>query len=95
MSKISLEGSRLVLSGHLDLDSLMAYKKEIEQTVPAEEELVVELGGLEIEGSAVIALLVFMLRRSKCAGGTLKFESASERLVAMASLAGLVDLLGF
>ena len=85
----------MVLSGHLDLDSLMAYKKEIEQTVPAEEELVVELGGLEIEGSAVIALLVFMLRRSKSAGGTLKFESASERLVAMASLAGLVDLLGF
>ena len=95
MSKISLEGSRLVLSGHLGLDSLMAYKKEIEQTVPAGEELVVDLSGLEIEGSAVMALLVFMLRRSKGAGGTLKFESASQRLVAMASLAGLVDLLGF
>ena len=95
MSKINLEGSRLVLSGRLDLDSLMEYKKEIEQTVPAGEELVVDLGGLEIEGSAVMALLVFMLRRSKGAGGTLRFESASERLVAMASLAGLVDLLGF
>jgi anti-anti-sigma factor len=95
MSKMNLEGNRLVLSGHLDLNSLMAYKKEIEQTVPANEELVVDLGGLEIEGSAVMALLVFMLRRSKGAGGTLRFESASERLVAMASLAGLVDLLGF
>ena len=92
---MNLEGNRLVLSGHLDLNSLMAYKKEIEQTVPANEELVVDLGGLEIEGSAVMALLVFMLRRSKGAGGTLRFESASERLVAMASLAGLVDLLGF
>lgn len=95
MSTINLEGNRLVVSGHLGLESLMSYKKEIEQTVPASEDLVVDLSGLEIEGSAVMALLVFMLRRSKGAGGSLKFESASERLVAMASLAGLVDLLGF
>ena len=93
MSRIRLEsGSRAVLSGCLNLDSLMAYRQSVEDELPVETDLTVDLSALDATDSAVLALLVFLVRRSRAAGSRLVFEGINERILAMADLAGIEEL---
>lgn len=94
MSRITAEENRFTLSGELDLTTLMAYRRELESMLPTDRDLEVDLSRLEIKGSAVLALMVFLVRHAHRAGTSLSFTGISENLRAMASLAGLSNLLG-
>ncbi len=94
MSTIRLDGNDVKLTGKLDLVSLMSYKREVEKSFPEDGSLSLDLSELEFEGSAVLALLVHIARRARTGGGRVQFVGASDRLVKMASLAELDELLG-
>lgn len=93
MSRITAENGSLSLSGRLNLTTLMAYRRDLQDYLPFKEDQVVDLSNLEVEGSAVLALLVRMVRQARRSEVELKFIGASDRLKDMASLAGIAELL--
>ena len=94
MSKIRLEGThRAVVEGRLALDSLMQFKRLVESDVPHDRDLEIDLSGVQVEDSAILALLVFMTRRGHTEGVTLTFTGFDDRISRMVTLAGIEDLI--
>ena len=94
MSSVSVEGDVLKLSGRLDLTTLMGFRQELAARFPFDREITVNLEQLEIDGSAVLALLILMARQARKDGGSVTFTGVSDNLSAMAALSGLTELLG-
>lgn len=82
------------LIGSLNLSTLMAFKDAVEEGLPNQPNIVIDLSKVEFEGSAILALLVLVVRRVKNNGGTVSFKGATRRLTEMAQLAGLSELFG-
>jgi len=81
------------LTGHLDLHSLTQWRAEVEDSIPADQNAQIDLAGLQIEGSAVLSLLVFMVRRAQLEGADVHFSNPSSQLLEMADMAELSALL--
>ena len=60
-----------------------------------ETEVRVDLSQLEVEGFAVLALLVHIQRAVQASGGSVSFNHPSTGLVQLATIGRLVDILSF
>ena len=84
----------IALTGSLNLSTLMEFKNAVEHDLPGQQDIVVDLSGIDFQGSAILALLIFVVRQVRNNGGTVAFEGGTRRLTEMARLAGLSELLG-
>jgi anti-anti-sigma factor len=90
---IRKQPDRYDLSGRLTLSSAMQFREDAAQEIPADQSVTGDLSDVEVDGSAALALLVHLVRRSRSAGGDIRFVNASGRLIRMAEMAGLEQLL--
>lgn len=93
MSRIVSNPSGLALSGELDLTSLMVYRAELQSHLPITRDIVVDLSALTACGSAVLALLIYLVRQAGQGGCQVKFVGADKSIQEMALLADLESLL--
>ncbi len=90
MLKIELLGNdSWKIAGHLTLENLMSWRSSLEQDLSFDTAATIDLSELEFEGSEVLALLVFLTRRARAAGGGITFLAVSDRLCQMAEMAEL------
>lgn len=83
------------LSGYVDLSNLMAWRTELEERLPSNGSTRIDLSALDFNGSAILALMVFLTRRARVTDGDVQFLQVSERLNQMTELADLSGLLAF
>ena len=81
------------LQGTINLDTTMAFRREVESLVRFEENVQFDLSVVEIEGSAILALLVYAYRTANHAGGSVSILQPPEKLRKIARLAGITSLL--
>lgn len=84
---------RVTISGLVALDTLLDYKREAEEQIPVDRHVLIDLADVQIRGSAILALLVLIVRRSRQQGHGVDFCSVGNELAEMAQLAGLTGLL--
>ena len=89
------EGNVWRLIGELDLGSLMAWRELLDEVLPVSESVNLDFSELEIAGSAILALLVHLVRRSGPAGGSVQVTNPPEKLAEMAEMTDLTGLPGF
>ena len=97
------QNNHFLLSGKLSLDNLMAAREAFddrrmssrEPSEGKETEVRVDLSQLEVEGFAVLALLVHIQRAVQASGGSVSFNHPSTGLVQLATIGRLVDILSF
>ena len=82
------------LSGEVSLESLSAWQHELDRHVPADAHVAIHVGDLEFHGAAILPLLIHLNRRSGREGGSVKIENQSDRLLQIAEMSDLVDILG-
>jgi anti-anti-sigma factor len=81
------------LKGTINLDTTMDFRRELESLVRFEENVALDLSVVEIEGSAILSLLVYAYRAASHAGGSVKILQPPEKLRKIARLAGITSLL--
>jgi len=83
------------LAGMVDVDTVAEYRDSLVGmiSVVKSEKIEIKLGNIEIQGSAVIALLISILRESRSRGKNLVFRNCSEKLHAIASACGVDEIL--
>ena len=83
------------LTGMIDVDSVAKYRESLTELISAWEprQLRLELGKIEVRGSAVIALLIWLAREARKLQIDVFFEHSSEELLAIASACGVDKIL--
>lgn len=71
----------------------MHWREQMELAIPAHQDARIDLADLQIDGSAILSLLVFLVRRAQLAGVDIRFENPSNQLLEMADMAELSALL--
>jgi ABC-type transporter Mla MlaB component len=86
---------RLQLSGMVNVDTVAEYRASLVEKITASQssEVEVELSEIEMQGSAVIALLISVLREARSLDKTVLFLNCSEKLRAIASACGVDGIL--
>ena len=94
MSNLDLgpDGS-LRISGSVNLSTVPGLRDEVIEELDPSADYIMDLGSLEFEGSAVLLLLVFLVRHLRNGGGSVDFRQVPERLARMIDLAGIEWLL--
>ncbi|MBT4161366.1 MAG: STAS domain-containing protein [Gammaproteobacteria bacterium] len=77
------------VAGHLNLGNLMSWRASLEQQLSLDTAITIDLSELDFEGSEALALLVFLTRSARAAGGGVRFTAVSDRLSQMAEMAEL------
>jgi ABC-type transporter Mla MlaB component len=89
------EGSYSV-KGLLDIESVILLReKGFDIISRAPDKLEFDLSGLEIEGSPAIALLISWLKFAGNMGKELCFKNPDKKLLLIAGVSGVADMLGF
>jgi anti-anti-sigma factor len=85
----------LQLAGLINVDTVAEYRTSLVEKISASEtnEVEVELSEIEMQGSAVIALLISILRESRSLDKTVLFLGCTEKLHAIASACGVDEIL--
>lgn len=91
---IEVEPHRFRLTGAVDLSTVMTLVNQIDGMVPAGKEIFLDVADLHVKGSAVLGLLVYLLRRTAISGGSVTIENPSEKLRKTAKLADVQGILG-
>ncbi len=83
------------LSGLVSVDTVGDYRESLVELISASsvDEVEVELGKLEIQGSAVIVLLISIVRECRSLAKSVVFLHCSEELRAIASACGVDEIL--
>ena len=89
------DASHYELSGTISVDSVARYRKILLEMISSSDadEIEVELGKIKMQGSAVIALLISILRESRYLNKRVVFLNCSEELRAIASACGVAGIL--
>ncbi len=85
--------NHFLLSGKVSLTNIMAVRREFDARLPTACPVTVDLSELEVEGSAVLTLLVHIMRSMQQSGGSVRFENPGAGLRKIASLAGVLEIL--
>ena len=99
--KLSLDNLRVAgeaFDDRLSTSEENASEEDVSEDSTHEEvatEVRVDLSQLEVEGFAVLALLVHIQRAVQASGGSVRFVNPSTGLVQLATIGGLVDVLSF
>ena len=83
------------LSGVVDVETVTGYREELLELIrsDASHKLEIDLGGLEIHGTAVIALLISVVRESRKIQKEVLFKNCPENLFAVARACGVAGIL--
>ncbi len=83
------------LSGVVDVETVVGYREELLELIrsDASHKLEIDLGGLEIHGTAVIALLISVVRESRKIQKEVLFKNCPENLLAVARACGVAGIL--
>jgi len=83
------------LSGVVDVETVAGYRDELVELIGlnVSHKLVIDLGRLEIHGTAVIALLISVVRESRKIQKEVLFKNCSENLLAIARACGVAEIL--
>jgi len=83
------------LSGVVDVDTVAGYREELQEMIGsnASHKLEIDLGELEIHGTAVIALLISVVRESRKIPKEVFFKNSPENLLAVARACGVAGIL--
>ncbi len=88
--------SRLYLQGTISLDNVSAYRDQMINLLAEKPDLVeLDLSRSELNGSAVIALLVSIQRFARTENRNLSIVRSQPKLLEMAGISGLLDILPF
>ena len=84
------------LSGLIDVTTVAAYREALREKMGsnASHKLEIDLGGVEIHGTAVIALLISVVRESRKIHKEVLFKNCPENLLAVANACGVAEILG-
>ena len=82
------------LSGTVNVETVSKYRDSLVEMISASstDQVEVELGEIEMQGSAVIALLISVLRESRNLNKSVQFQNPSEELCAIASACGVEEI---
>ena len=95
MREVALELGRLVLPERLTLADANQVLSALQAALPpGDAAVVVDAAPLQELDSAVLAVLLALRRRPEMRGRALHVEGAPERLVELAQLYGVAELLG-
>ncbi len=83
------------VTGQLNVTSVAACKASGEDLIEDASAVVIDLGGSEVEGSAVIALLIAWQRRAEKLSKPIKFVNAPPNLLKIAEVCGVSDIVPF
>ena len=92
-SVVEISPGRFQLRGTFNLDTTMEFRQQIDAIVRFEEDVQFDLSALDVEGSAILALLVHACRAASQAGGSVRIREPPEKLRKIARLAGISSLL--
>jgi anti-anti-sigma factor len=83
------------LSGMVNVDTVAGYRDSLVEMISevSFEEIEIDLREIEMQGSAVIALLISVLRESRFLEKEVRFSNCSVELHAIASACGLDKVL--
>ncbi len=84
---------RFQLKGTVNLATVMSLHELVDLKLPADQQVTLDVSGLEVEGSAVLGLLVHVMRRAAAGGGEVVIENPSQKLRKIAELADVQGIL--
>lgn len=91
---LTLEGDNLIrVSGRLDVSTVAGFKEEGIGLIDQVDDPVFDLGGAEVAGSAVIALLIAWQRHAEASDKQVRFDNAPGNLLDIARACGVSEFI--
>ncbi|XOV87279.1 MAG: lipid asymmetry maintenance protein MlaB [Pseudomonadota bacterium] len=92
---VRAQDGTITVTGQLDVTSVAACKESGEELIEDADEVVFDLAGTEVKGSAVIALLIAWQRQAEKLAKPVRFVNAPPNLLEIAEVCGVRDIIPF
>jgi len=90
---VNTRTDRVAITGLVNIESVVDYRAKMMAEIVGKTRVAFDLETLELDGSAVIALLVDVLRVAKKTGVDVEFQRCSPQLMKIAAVNGVDNIL--